>query len=76
MRDILWVGFDETNLDTIELAMQWIVNDTEDDEERRQALSVIVTIDAARNGDWTPTAEHTKWIEGRAVDCRPGMGES
>jgi len=57
MSDILFVGLDSDDLETIETAMQWIV-DTQTHwsraDERRKAQDVIVTIDAAKSGDWTP----------------------
>ena len=55
--DILWVGFDETDLEMIESAMGRILESSGNSIARRRAQDVIVTIESARAGDWTPTNE-------------------
>ena len=52
--DILWVGFDETDLEMIESAMSRVLESSGNSIARRRAQDVLVTIESARNGDWTP----------------------
>lgn len=50
--DTTWVGFNESELDLVEVTMLSLV-EQEDDPDRDDAQSIIRTIDSARSGDWT-----------------------